>query len=113
MIDPRSPPPRVVASDAAEIIEVRRSTPKVEEDEIVSDDDDAVVSDDGDGDVPGSSLGGDSSGDDVRRVDEFKIGFSASSSQRPVFVNPMFDSKEDRALEGVDALLEEVDRLGF
>ena len=113
VIDPRSPPPRVVASDAAEIIEVRRSTPKVEEDEIVSDDDDAVVSDDGDGDVPGSSLGGDSSGDDVRRVDEFKIGFSASSSQRPVFVNPMFDSKEDRALEGVDALLEEVDRLGF
>ena len=112
MIDPRSPPPRVVASDAAEIIEVRRSTPKVEDDEIVSDDD-AVVSDDGDGDVPGSSLGGDSSGDDVQRVDEFKIGFGASSSQRPVFVNPMFDSKEDRALEGVDALLEEVDRLGF
>lgn len=108
VIDPRSPPPRVVDSDAAEIIEVRRSTPKVEDDEIVSDDD-AVVSDDGD---EGSSLGGDSSGDDVQRVDEFKIGFGASSSQRPVFVNPMFDSKED-ALEGVDVLLEEVDRLGF
>ena len=86
------------------MIEVRRSTPKVEDDE--------AVSDDGDGDE-GSSLGGDSSGDDVQRVNEFKIGFGASSSsQRPVFVNPMFDSKED-ALEGVDKLLEEVDRLGF
>ena len=100
----RSPPKRVVGSDAAAVIEVRRSTPKVEDDE--------AVSDDGDGDE-GSSLGGDSSGDDVQRVNEFKIGFGASSSsQRPVFVNPMFDSKED-ALEGVDKLLEEVDRLGF
>ena len=99
----RSPPPRVVGCDAAQVIEVRRSTPKVEDDE--------VVSDDGDGDE-GSSLGGDSSGDDVRGVNEFKIGFGASSSQRPVFVNPMFDSKED-TLEGVDKLLEEVDRLGF
>ena len=100
----RSPPPRVVGSDAAAVIEVRRSTPKVEDDE--------AVSDDGDGDE-GSSLGGDSSGDDIQRVNEFKIGFGASSSsQRPVFVNPMFDSKED-ALEGVDKLLEEVDRLGF
>ena len=100
----RSLPPRVVGSDAAAVIEVRRSTPKVEDDE--------AVSDDGDGDE-GSSLGGDSSGDDVQRVNEFKIGFGASSSsQRPVFVNPMFDSKED-ALEGVDTLLEEVDRLGF
>ena len=100
----RSPPKRVVGSDAAAVIEVRRSTPKVE--------DDVAVSDDGDGDE-GSSLGGDSSGDDVQRVNEFKIGFGASSSsQRPVFVNPMFDSKED-ALEGVDKLLEEVDRLGF
>ena len=100
----RSPPPRVVGSDAAAVIEVRRSTPKVEDDE--------AVSDDVDGDE-GSSLGGDSSGDDIQRVNEFKIGFGASSSsQRPVFVNPMFDSKED-ALEGVDKLLEEVDRLGF
>ena len=100
----RSPPKRVVGSDAAAVIEVRRSTPKVEDDE--------AVSDDGDGDE-GSSLGGDSSGDDIQRVNEFKIGFGASSSsQRPVFVNPMFDSKED-ALEGVDKLLEEVDRLGF
>ena len=100
----RSPPKRVVGSDAAAVIEVRRSTPKVEDDE--------AVSDDVDGDE-GSSLGGDSSGDDIQRVNEFKIGFGASSSsQRPVFVNPMFDSKED-ALEGVDKLLEEVDRLGF
>ena len=100
----RSPPKRVVGSDAAAVIEVRRSTPKVEDDE--------AVSDDGDGDE-GSSLGGDSSGDDIQRVNEFKIGFGASSSsQRPVFVNPMFDSKED-ALEGVDKLLEELDRLGF
>ena len=93
----------IVGCAAAQVIEVRRSTPKVEDDE--------VVSDDGDGDE-GSSLGGDSSGDDVRGVNEFKIGFGASSSQRPVFVNPMFDSKED-TLEGVDKLLEEVDRLGF
>ena len=100
----RSPPKRVVGSDAAAVIEVRRSTPKVEDDE--------AVSDDVDGDE-GSSLGGDSSGDDIQRVNEFKIGFGASSSsQRPVFVNPMFDSKED-ALEGMDKLLEEVDRLGF
>ena len=63
--------------------------------------------------LPADCGGGDSSGDDVQRVNEFKIGFGASSSsQRPVFVNPMFDSKED-ALEGVDKLLEEVDRLGF
>ena len=66
-------------------------------------------------------MGGDSSGDDETgpRVNEFKIGFSAprTSSHRPVFVNPLFgggDNNENNdKLDEVDALLDEVDRLGF
>ena len=67
-------------------------------------------------------MGGDSSGDDEPgpRVNEFKIGFSAprTSSHRPVFVNPLCggggnnDNNNDK-LDEVDALLDEVDRLGF
>jgi len=101
-----SPPRRVVGSDAADVVEVRRV--------IIPDDDDG-------GD---SSLGGDSSGDDETgpRVNEFKIGFSAprTSSHRPVFVNPLFGGGENNdnndnndKLDEVDALLDEVDRLGF
>ena len=98
-----SPPRRVVGSDAADVVEVRR---------VIKPDDD----DGGD-----SSLGGDSSGDEETgpRVNEFKIGFSAprTSSHRPVFVNPLFgggDNNENNdKLDEVDALLDEVDRLGF
>ena len=83
----RRPPKRVVGSDAAAVIEVRRSTPWSKTTRRSRTTATATA---------GSSLGGDSSGDDVQRVNEFKIGFGASSSsQRPVFVNPMFDSKED------------------
>ena len=99
-----SPPRRVVGSDAADVVEVRR-----------------VITPDEDDDGGDSSLGGDSSGDDETgpRVNEFKIGFSAprTSSHRPVFVNPLFgggDNNENNdKLDEVDALLDEVDRLGF
>ena len=96
-----SPPRRVVGSDAADVVEVRR-----------------VITPDEDSD----SLGGDSSGDDETgpRVNEFKIGFSAprTSSHRPVFVNPLFggggeNNDNNDKLDEVDALLDEVDRLGF
>ena len=91
-------PRRVVGSDAADVVEVRR-----------------VITPDEDSD----SLGGDSSGDDETgpRVNEFKIGFSAprTSSHRPVFVNPLFGGggENNDKLDEVDALLDEVDRLGF
>jgi hypothetical protein len=102
-----SPPRRVVGSDAADVVEVRR---------VITPDED----DDGD-----SSLGGDSSGDEETgpRVNEFKIGFSAprTSSHRPVFVNPLFggggenndNNDNNDEVDEVDALLDEVDRLGF
>ena len=99
-----SPPRRVVGSDAADVVEVRR-----------------VITPDEDNGGGDSSLGGDSSGDDETgpRVNEFKIGFSAprTSSHRPVFVNPLFGGGENNEnndkLDEVDALLDEVDRLGF
>ena len=107
-VDAVSPPRRVVGSDAADVVEVRR-----------------VITPDEEDDGGDSSLGGDSSGDEETgpRVNEFKIGFSAprTSSHRPVFVNPLFggggenndNNDNNDEVDEVDALLDEVDRLGF